>query len=224
MQSLAAVVLDMDGLLIDTEPLYKESWQLTARELGFDLTDRFYETLVGRNNPESEAAIACELGSAFPIDTFRARWPAVWRERAARDGLPVKPGATELLDFLNARRVPVALATSSDREFTQFTLVAAGLADRLLLRVTGEEVARGKPAPDIYREAARRLGVPGSSCVACEDSEAGTLSASGAGMRVLLVPDIQPPSPAAVRTAAAVLSSLHEAVPVLARWLDESGD
>ena len=211
----------MDGLLIDTEPLYKSSWQRASRELGFALSDGFYQTLVGRNNPESEVAIVAELGPTFPLDAFRARWPALWREGAARDGLPTKPGVPEILTFLEARAVPVAVATSSDREFTRFTLKAAALTERLRLLVTGDQVAHGKPAPDIYQEASRLLGTAPSSCVAFEDSEAGVLSASAAGMRVVLVPDIQTPSARAASTATAVLSSLHQAVPLLERWLDE---
>jgi HAD superfamily hydrolase (TIGR01509 family) len=218
--TFTAVVLDMDGLLIDSEPLYKDAWQRTARDLGFELSDRFYQALVGRTNPESEAAIGRELGPAFPLATFRARWPAMWRQRATDEGLPTKPGVTELLDFLRERRLPVAVATSSDLEFTRFSLAAAGLTARLTLLITGDQVTHGKPAPDIYREAAHRLGVAGSACVALEDSEAGVLSATAAGMRVLLVPDIQTPSATAARAAAAVLPSLDEAVPLLAGWLD----
>jgi HAD superfamily hydrolase (TIGR01509 family) len=217
--SVAAVVLDMDGLLIDTEPLYKESWQRAARESGFDLTDEIYSRFVGRSNIESEAELAWLFGPEFPIQVFRARWPELWQQRALEAGLPTKPGVPELLDFLDERRVPIAVATSSDLAFTKFSLGAARLIDRFKYLITGDEVEMGKPAPDIYFEAARRLDAEPADCVVCEDSEAGARAASAAGMRVILVPDIQPPSDAAREAATAVVSSLHDALPLLTSWL-----
>ncbi|HKW00572.1 MAG TPA: HAD family phosphatase [Vicinamibacterales bacterium] len=217
--SVAAIVFDMDGLLIDTEPLYKEAWQRAARESGVELTDQMYSRFVGRSNVESEAEIAWLFGPAFPIHVFRARWPEIWQQRALESGLPTKPGVPELLDFVEERRVPAAVATSSDMAFTKFSLEAARLIDRFKYLVTGDEVEMGKPAPDIYLEAARRLGVDAADCVAFEDSEAGTIAASGAGMRVVLVPDIQSPSDAAREAATVVLTSLHDALPLLTSWL-----
>src|SRR5215471_2990035 len=178
--ALHAVVLDMDGLLIDTEPLYKDAWQRAARESGVDLTDEVYSRFVGRSNVESEAEIAWLLGPEFPIHVFRARWPELWQQRALESGLPTKPGVLELLEFLDDRHIPAAVATSSDLAFTKFSLAAAKLIDRFKALVTGDEVEMGKPSPDIYVEAARRLEVDASDCVALEDSEAGTLAASAA--------------------------------------------
>ncbi len=209
----------MDGLLIDTESLYKDAWQEAARELGVDLTDAFYKTLIGRTNPEGEVLIAAQFGAALPLDVFRSRWAELWRARVRTSGMPLKPGVVELLDFLEARQVPIAVATSSDRAFTAFSLESAGLAARLARRVSGDEIRHGKPAPDIYLEAARRLGVDGAACVAFEDSEAGVLAASRAGMRVVMVPDLQSPSAEARRAAAAVVTSLHDALPLLTEWL-----
>jgi HAD superfamily hydrolase (TIGR01509 family) len=214
-----AAVLDMDGLLIDTEPAYRYAFQAAGRDLGFEISDEIYASLIGRSNAESEAIVSRRFGAAFPIDEFRRRWPAIWRERVA-GGIVAKPGVIELLSLLDERSVPIALATSSDREFTTFSLEAAGLADRLPLRVTGDEIARGKPMPDIYLEAARRLGVRAVACMAFEDSEAGVRSAASAGMRVVMVPDLRTPSPAIAALAAVVLPSLYDALPVVSRWLD----
>jgi HAD superfamily hydrolase (TIGR01509 family) len=217
--SVAAVVFDMDGLLIDTEPLYKDAWQRAARESGVELTDQMYSRFVGRSNVESEAEIAWLFGPAFPIQVFRARWPELWQQRALEAGVPTKPGVPELLEFLDERRVPAAVATSSDLAFTKFSLEAARLINRFTCLVTGDEVEMGKPAPDIYLEAARRLHVDAADCIAFEDSEAGAIAASTAGMRVVLVPDIQSPSEAARAAATSVLPSLHDALPLLTSWL-----
>lgn len=215
----AAVVFDMDGLLIDTEGLYKAAWQQAARELGVDLTDEFYKTLIGRSNPEGEVILAKQFGAALPLDRFRSRWAELWRTRVQTSGMPLKPGVMEMLDFLEGHGVPVALATSSDRVFTAFSLESAGLAARLTRRVTGDEIRHGKPEPDIYLEAARRLGVNAATCVAFEDSEAGVISAARAGMRVVMVPDLQSPSSVAKEAAAAVVTTLHDALPLLTSWL-----
>src|SRR5262252_5263436 len=104
--SFHAVVLDMDGLLIDSEPLYKEAFQRAARESGVDLTDELYSRFVGRSVVESEAEIAWLLGPEFPIELFRARWPELWQQRAFESGLPAKPGVLELLEFLDEHRIP----------------------------------------------------------------------------------------------------------------------
>ncbi len=216
-----AVVLDMDGLLIDTEPLYKDAFVRAARALGEDFGDDLYRSLVGRSNPECEAIVAKHFGPRFPIDAFHAHWPDIWMASVTSVGMPLKPGVTELLDWITRRGLPVAVATSSDRGFTEFSLAAARLADRLPLRVTGDEIRHGKPAPDIYLEAARRLGVAPAVCVAFEDSAAGVRAASAAGMRVVMVPDLQPPSDDVARLTTAIVPSLHQAVPLLATWFDQ---
>ena len=131
-------------------------------------------------------------------------------------GIALKPGLVELLEYLALHEIPAAVATSSDREYAGFSLKAAGLDERrFALVVTGDEVENGKPAPDIYLEALRRLGVKPARSLALEDSDAGILAAARAGMISVLVPDLKPPSPAAREAAFRVLTSLHEVVPLL---------
>jgi HAD superfamily hydrolase (TIGR01509 family) len=211
-----AVILDMDGLMLDTEPLYKSAWQKAASQLGFHLDDGFYFTLVGRTNAAGEIALTERFGVDFPMAAFRERWAGLWRREVVASGIPLKPGLMELLEYLAGRDVPVAVATSSDQDYAAFSLRAARLdARRFTHIVSGEQVENGKPAPDIYLEAARRLGVHPARCLAVEDSDAGILSASGAGMISVMVPDLKPPSPEARATASRVLSSLHEVISLL---------
>jgi HAD superfamily hydrolase (TIGR01509 family) len=205
-----AVVLDMDGLMLDTEPIYKAAWQRASSELGYELDDRSYARLVGRPTGDCEQELLKQFGEAFPLDGFRSRWPALWRVDVEERGIERRAGLTEFLDFVDERGLPVAVATSSDAEYTAFSLRQAGLDGRSWVVVTGDQVARGKPAPDVYAEAARRLDVEPSRCVALEDSEAGILAASRAGLVSVLIPE-QPPSDAAARAAFQVLWSLHEA-------------
>jgi HAD superfamily hydrolase (TIGR01509 family) len=211
---IEAVVFDMDGLMLDTEPLYKAAWQRASADLGHELDDLSYVKLVGRPTPDCEAALLAQFGSGFPLDRFRARWPELWQAGVAETGIAAKPGLFELLEFLDDHGVPRAVATSSEADYAEFSLRRAGLDGRFSVVVTGDQIQRGKPAPDIYAEAAARLGVKPERCVALEDSEAGILAAAAAGMIAVLIPDWAPPSEVAVRAAFRVLASLTE-VPTL---------
>ena len=211
-----AVVFDMDGLMLDTEHLYKSAWQRAASSLGYMLDDAFYYTLVGRTNDAGEAVLAERFAPDFPLAAFRQRWEELWRAEVESEGIPRKPGLGELLDCLNERKTSVAVATSSDRQYADFSMKAAGLDLASFAQVvTGEQVANGKPAPDIYIEAARRLGIPPARCLALEDSDAGILSASAAGMIAVMVPDLKPPSLAARQAAFKVLKSLGDVAELL---------
>ncbi len=208
---VAAVILDMDGLMLDTESIYKRAWENAATRCGYSLDDSFYLTLIGKPTPACEAAILEHFGGAFPIAEFRALWSELWRTYVEGSGIPTKPGLAELLSFLGERRIPVAVATSSDREYTNFSLRAAGLEGRFDHIVTGDQVVNGKPAPDIYVESARRLGVAPELCVAIEDSDAGALAANAAGMITMMVPDLKPPSAEAQSAAFCVVATLLDA-------------
>ena len=211
---VTAIILDMDGLMVDTEPLYKTAWQAACSELGFDLNDERYAKIVGRPLPDCERVLAEEFGPSFSLDALRARWPAIWRDEVGRLGIQKKPGLDELLALATEQGLPVAVATSTNADWAQSTLDRAGLANRFEVIVTGDQIARGKPAPDIYLEAARRLGVPPAECVAIEDSEAGIQSIAAAGMFGILVPHWTPSSVA--RAAAhSIVPSLHDACNVI---------
>jgi HAD superfamily hydrolase (TIGR01509 family) len=209
--AIEAVVFDMDGLMLDTEPLYKVAWQSGCNELGYDLDDVTYSTLVGRPTSACEQVLLQTFGPDFPLGLFRERWPVIWREKAASSGIQLKPGLLPLLAFLQRRGIPVAVATSSEAYFTEFSLSRAGLSDRFHTIVTGDQIERGKPAPDIYLAAAAKLGVAPERCIALEDSEAGAVAACAAAMITLLIPDWVPPSPAARRAATEIFPSLAEA-------------
>jgi HAD superfamily hydrolase (TIGR01509 family) len=211
MREIRAVVFDMDGLMLDTEPIYKRAWQAASAELGHELEDGFYAQFVGRPNDDCERLLLERFGAEFPLDRFRARWRELWDADAAANGIRTKPGLLELLALLETLKIPFAIATSSEAAETEFCLLAAGLDGRFPVRVTRDQITHGKPAPDIFLEAARRLQTDPAQCVALEDSETGILSASRAGMVTLLIPDSAPPSATASSTAFRVLPSLLEA-------------
>ena len=218
-RDIRAVVFDMDGLMLDTEPIYKRAWQSAATGLGCDLDDGFYAQFVGRPNDDCERLLLERFGAAFPLDRFRARWRELWDADATANGIRTKPGLPELLALLDRLTIPFAIATSSEATETEFCLRAAGLDGRFPVCVTRDQIAHGKPAPDVYLEAARRLQTDPAQCVALEDSEAGILSASRAGMVPLLIPDGAPPSPAASNIAFRILPSLAHVPDVLTELL-----
>jgi HAD superfamily hydrolase (TIGR01509 family) len=211
----------MDGLMLDSESMYKPAWQRAARQLGYDLDDEFYFGLIGMSRAGSEDALLARFGPGFPLERFIERWNGCWRADVAAAWVPAKPGLTELLALLERRRIPTAVATSTECENAEFTLRVSGLAGRFAAVATGDQVSRGKPAPDIYLEAARRLNLPPESCLALEDSGHGIRSARGAGMRTILVPDLKPPTDDVTAAASWVFASLYEAREVIERLIEE---
>lgn len=196
--------------MIDAEPMYQRAWQGAAKELGYEIDDSFYLNLIGRTNVESESMLWDNFGSEFPIEKFRLLWNAKWSDEAAISGIPKKPGIVELLSWLKSANIPVAVATSSDIEYASLCLSKTGLSEKFEHIITGDTVTNSKPAPDIFMQAASRLGIAPEDCIALEDSEAGVLSANDAGMRVYLVPDLKEPSEKIKSLAYNVSASLSD--------------
>ena len=214
-----AVVFDMDGLLLETERLSRRAWLAGGHDLGVELPLSALTSIIGRRRPEVEAEFRAALGATFPVDALYARhavhYQAFLAETAA-DALR-KPGLDVLLDWLDGRAVPRAIATSTLAAGAAHKLALAQLASRFPVVVTGEQVARSKPAPDIFLEAARRLDVPPQACVAFEDSDLGLEAALAAGMRAIAVPGLKPLPSSVTARADAVLDTLGDAV----AWLDQ---
>ena len=211
-----AVVFDMDGLMIDTETIYHHAWQQAAADLGYTIDDAILRGLIGVRTDECEAVICDHLGADFPLAAFRIRWMERWEDLAATSGIQRKPGITELIARVEELGLPKAVATSSTLAEAERSLRLSDLARHFDIVVTGDQVAHGKPAPDIFAEAARRLGIPAQACVAFEDSNAGALAAHRAGMRVFVVPDLVPPDATTRAVAAGILTSLHDAQGIFA--------
>lgn len=216
-----AVVLDMDGLMLDTEPLYKVSWQDAANRLGFQISNELFLTLLGKNNSEAERIVGEALGHDFPMDEFRGLWPEIWRGLVLSDGIRPKEGLYEFLDFLDDRRIPFGVATSSDETDAHLSLKSVNIIERLTCIITGDKVENGKPAPDIYLEAAKTLAVEPAFCIALEDSSSGAKAAISAGMTTIVIPDLVKPMEEIVASAFAVLSSLSEAKTIVEHLLSD---
>jgi HAD superfamily hydrolase (TIGR01509 family) len=219
---IEAVVFDLDGLLIDSERVWDEARRQFVVERGGRWHDRAQREMMGMSSPEWSRYVHDELGVDLP--PLRISEEVVRRlEALYRDHLPLMPGAREAVERL-AARWPLAVASSSNRELIDLVLGIGELASHFRATVSSEEVERGKPAPDVYLEAARRLSVTPSRCVAIEDSQNGILSAVAAGMGVIAIPNRgYPPGEDALSKADLVLSGLHDLTTEAVERVDPRG-
>jgi HAD superfamily hydrolase (TIGR01509 family) len=209
---IAAVVFDLDGVIVDSEQVWDEVRAEYTREMGGQYTERATRDMMGMSSGEWSAYMAEELALPGTPDEINA---AVVERMLARYGEapPLIPGAVEAVRAV-AERWPVAIASSSNPELIEVVLAAAGLAGLVRHAVSSQEVERGKPAPDVYLEAARRLGVEPAQAAGVEDSQNGILSAKAAGMLVVAVPNVHfPPDQHALAQADVVLESIRELTP-----------
>ena len=204
-----AVVFDLDGLLVDTEQLWDEVREELARQRGGRWHEHAQRDMMGMSSPEWSRYMHDVIGLEESPAEINAEVVRRMAERY-RERLPLLEGANEAVARL-AARWPLAIASSSNRELIDLVLELAGWERFFSASVSSEEVARGKPAPDVYLEAARRLGVAPERCAAIEDSQNGIRSAKAAGMRVVAIPNPHfPPDPDALELADVVLASLEE--------------
>jgi HAD superfamily hydrolase (TIGR01509 family) len=202
----------MDGVLIDSEQLWDEVREQLARERGGRWHERAQADMMGMSSTEWSRYMHDVIGLVEPPEEINAE---VVRRLLARyrESLPLMPGAVAAVERL-AARWPLGLASSSNREVIDAVLELAGIAHLFRATVSSEEVEHGKPAPDVYLEAARRLGVDPTSCAAVEDSANGIRSARAAGMRVIAIPNPHyPPGEDVLALADVVLHSLDELTP-----------
>jgi HAD superfamily hydrolase (TIGR01509 family) len=206
---IEAVVLDLDGLLIQTEEIWDEVRERYVRERGGRYDAEAQRAMMGMSSTEWSRFINEELGVPDDPETISAEVVRLMEARY-RERLPLIDGAVEAVERL-AARWPLGLASSSNRPLIDAVLELAGLTECFRATVSSEEVARGKPAPDVYLEATRRLGVAPQRCAAIEDSHSGIRSAKAAGMGVLAIPNPSfPPDDDALALADDVLGSLAE--------------
>ncbi len=201
----------MDGLLIDSEPLWAAVEADFARSRGGDFTPELAARCVGRGLPHTLRFMSATFG--FPVDLVRDADAIVASFIARARELVLKPGARALLDAAATGAMKVALGSSSTRRLVDASLAAVGETARFPVVVTGDDVTHTKPAPDIFLRCARELGVAPAACVVLEDSLAGVEAARAAGMRVIAVPER--PNPAIASIADVVARDLHEASRVL---------
>jgi HAD superfamily hydrolase (TIGR01509 family) len=209
-----SVIFDLDGVLMDSEQLWNEARESLVREAGGRWREDAPRAMMGMSSREWSTYMRGAL--AVDLDVGEISREVVRRmEQLYRVRLPLLPGAVETVRSLQ-RRWPLGLASSANREIIDLVLDAAALSDAFVATVSSEEVEHGKPAPDVYLEAARRVGADPGRCVAIEDSSNGLRSAVAAGMAVIAVPNPHyPPEEDALVLAAACVDSIGNVSPEL---------
>jgi HAD superfamily hydrolase (TIGR01509 family) len=211
MKNIQAFIFDMDGLLLDTEGVYKRSWTEAARRLGFDLTDEIYLMLIGITVADCEKQLVEVFGPRFPLDEFRKDARSRYEAIVETEGIPLKSGVREMLEWARQKNIPAAVATSTVSAEAQARLAKQGILKEFRFLIGGEMVSRGKPDPEIFLRAAEALGIDPSHCLVFEDAHSGVRAAKAANMQVLLIPDMLPSTPEIEQVATHVCESLVDA-------------
>ncbi|HKA04539.1 MAG TPA: HAD family phosphatase [Acidimicrobiales bacterium] len=215
---VAAIVFDLDGVIVDSETVWDDARRQVVAAAGRSWPTDATRAMMGMSSPEWAAYLRDRLGVTRPVDQIIADVVA-HVEQAYRTHLPLLPGAAETVQNL-ASAWPLGLASSSNRPVIDLVLDASGLRACFEVTVSSEEVARGKPAPDVYLEAARRLHARPEQCVAVEDSTNGIRAALAARLSVIAVPNSHyPPENTTLEDADIVVGALDELTPELVMTL-----
>ncbi len=183
--------------MLDTERIACLAWKEATRRAGYDMPDTIFAAMIGRTKHDSVVLLQTTYGPEFNFEKIYAECGAIYNEHIAQHGLPLKPGVHELLGELYAQKIPLGVATSTRNPHARERLEQTGLLGYFSVLVTGDQITHGKPAPDIYLEAARRLGID-------------------PGLRVIMVPDLLEATPEIAALTALVAASLHVARTYLA--------
>jgi beta-phosphoglucomutase-like phosphatase (HAD superfamily) len=216
-----AVIFDMDGVILDTEPINIRAWMAAAADVGYALTEEHCHDMIGLGMRESMDYLKAHVSGQGDLDQLVATANANYSALSERDGASCKIGFWELLEFLERERIPKAIATSTLTEPAREKLRRSGVLAHFDIVVGGDQVSRGKPAPDIYLLAAERLEQSPSRCVVLEDSGPGLRAAVAAGMKPIFIPDLCRVDMETQRLAFAKAGSLRDTIPLLqqASWL-----
>ena len=207
----AGVIFDMDGLMFDTERLTIPFWTEVGKTFGYNITFDIVLRMVGISGEKSRLVLLEEFGEDFPYDEIRDGFRARVKKEFEKNGVPHKPGLVFLLDRLFAAKIPMAVATSTRKDTAVEMLERAGVLDRFTAVTGGGEVANGKPAPDIFLLAAKKLEQSPSNCVGFEDSTAGLRGLHAAGIRSIFIKDVIEPPPEVLATVWRSCKDLYEA-------------
>ena len=212
---LRAVIFDKDGTLHDTEKVYHRAWRAAAERTGVPNIMEFVALCTGTNAHQTAVLWQEFYGDAYDFASFWALRDEIYDSIIEKEGLPVKAGAYELLDYLRDNGYKIALATSTNAPRVERHLVMSDMKKYFDAVVTGDTVPNGKPAPDIFLRAAERLGVDAADCMGVEDSFNGVRAVHAAGMYTVMVPDMIAPTAEILGLCDACPSMLTDIIPII---------
>ena len=190
MNEFKGVIFDMDGLMFDTENLSSECWVRVGRENNFEITRELIDSTRGLDRRKTKILLEEKFGDTFDFQVFSDRSRQYMDDVIKKQGMPIKAGLLELLEYIRENRLKCAVASSTERERVEYYLETAGIRKYFNTIVCGDEVKRGKPNPDIFRKAAEKLELKPESCLVLEDSKYGIEAAFRAGIPAVMIPDM----------------------------------
>lgn len=207
---MISVVFDMDGVLFDTQKVYCQTWIEVAEILGIKDMDEPAFYCIGRNRKDQEEILNRYYPQGFPFDEFYRLKNEVFDAHIEKDGVPLKAGTREILEYLKSINAKIAIASSSRIDVIEHHLAETGLSGMFDRIIGGNMVEHSKPSPDIYLKACSELGVKSEDTFAVEDSYNGVRAAVAAGMKAIMIPDVQPPTEEFDKVIFARFESLRE--------------
>lgn len=203
-----AVIFDMDGLMIDSERVTFEGYVIECEKLGLTMEEEFYKQVLGLPLPTVFEMFYEKYGRSFPMEKVLGEVHRYMDDRFQREGVPVKEGLRELLEYLKDNGYKTIVATSSNRDRVDRILKQTGLAEYFDDSICGDEIERGKPNPDVFLKACEKAGTAPGEAIVLEDSEAGIQAGFSAGIPVICVPDMKYPREGFREKAARIVDSL----------------
>lgn len=216
-KDMRAVVFDMDGVIFDSERLVLSCWEKVSEKYGVKGIREVFMPCIGTNAAKTKETVLEYYGPDFPYEEFKKEASVLFHEHIERDGLPVKKGVRELLEYLKEQDIPTAVASSTRLEVVTAELTQAGLYAYFKVVMGGDQIKRSKPDPDIYLMTCEKIGVSPERAYAIEDSYNGIRSSYSAGMKPIMVPDMLPATDEMRAKSVVVLEDLL----MVRKFLDE---
>jgi HAD superfamily hydrolase (TIGR01509 family) len=220
---IEAVIFDMDGLLLDSERISLSTFVAACREHDIEPDVSVYYRCIGTTFPHTREILREGYGKEFPLDSIAEVWRRKYQVETTTKPVPLKTGAVEILEYLHAQKIPEAVVTSSRWQNAATKLTNAGIVDYFQFIIGGDQITRGKPDPEVYLAACRKLNLEPAHCLALEDSDNGVRSACSAGLIVIQVPDMLTPGDEVLKLDHTTLKSLVEARDLIQSWFDRCG-
>jgi HAD superfamily hydrolase (TIGR01509 family) len=212
MKNFKAAIFDMDGLLLDSEPLAKKAFDTVCEQYGLgDMTDVFMQ-FVGTNTKKGNAVIKQAIDNKIDVDEFNTTWRGLYGSWVEHQAVPLKEGVKEVLEYFKSHNTPMAVATSSKTAIAEHKLKKSAILHYFITVIGGDQLTHSKPDPEIFLKAAEHLSCDPKSCIAFEDSPNGVMSAVAADMAVVQIPDLIKPDATLLELNHIVLDEISEAI------------